>query len=444
MRNKKLWFALLLMLVKAENTTMLFYSKKKNEAKSVSKAELRFWRKSSDRKRFFKMEEASRKAGIAPPCPKVFVYDLAPELTDWRPSKATVNRSSEVITVPSVAVDENANLMEVILTRLATSKRCLATDPTEADLFLVPVLPKIKHWQEWGRLCGSSILKGRRFDRELPYLTKENARRHVFVYPRVAYQIKCHNWWTTPMPAILASFARVAVGGCEELIGDFHRDRTVQRQQENPQLIIPRLVSAPYVANVRFSTTTIPITTENDERPFLFMYSGSLHGSNKSIQLRTALQAACDTNPSQCATAKSGSERRRRTTQVELEKRLPSTLKMRNATFCPQPPGDTPGRASMMTALLLGCIPIYFAPEQDRLWPLHIGPWIKDARIFIPADKIIQDSNYFINALTAIPPNRINHMRTAIRRHARRLQYALDDMPDDALEVLLRGLRAAA
>ena len=36
------------------------------------------------------------------------------------------------------------------------------------------------------------------------------------------------------------------------------------------------------------------------------------------------------------------------------------------ATFCVEPPGLTPGRASIVTALLAGCIPVLFAPEQDR------------------------------------------------------------------------------
>ena len=437
-----------LTVVNGESANVLFYSNTKKDPVVKEKEALRFWGNPSDEMRFFELEEASL-GGRTPKCPRVFIYDLAPELTDWRPSTATVNRShQEVITVPSVAVDENANLMEVIMTRLANSKRCLATDPTEADLFLVPLLPKAKHWSDWIQLCSSPVLQGRRFDRELPHLTSENARRHVFVYPRVGYQPRCTGWWTTPMPAILASFARVAVGGYEEFLGDFQRGKTLKttpKVHKNPELLVPRLVSAPYVANVRFSTTTIPKENDDITRSFLFHYSGTAHGSEKSIHLRTALQAACDTNPSKCGTAQTPDRRQAREAfEIPLEKRLTATLEMRNATFCLQPPGLTPGRSSIMTALLLGCIPVLFAKEQDRLWPLHLGPWLNDARVFISADKVLQDSYHVVKALTAISPDRIHHMRTAIRRHARRLQYALDDMPDDALEVLLRGLRAAA
>jgi len=418
---------------------------------------LSFWRSAAQRAAFFAAEEARTYDAEEPPCPRVFVYDLAPELVDWRPElpnndteKATALSSKSEVSVPSVAVDENANLLEVIVRRLATSTRCKARSAESADLFLIPTLPRAKHWSEWSRLC-ETLLEKRRLDRELPHLTPATARRHFFVYPRVAYNAKCRGWWTSPMPLALASVARVAVGGYEEFRGAFQRPKTLQKlspdQRRRPQLLVPRLVSAPYVANVRWSSSQ---TTRafSPTRRYLFAYSGTPHGAPAAVELRLALRAACDAAPADCASASSFSakgEAKPPFQEWPVEARLRSTLQMRNATFCPQPPGLTPGRSSIVTALLLGCVPVFFSEEQDELWPLHLGGWLRDARLFVPAHAILPDpARLFPRALRAVSAERLRHMQSAIAAHARRLQYALDDMPGDALEVLLRGLKAAA
>lgn len=74
------------------------------------------------------------------PCPLVYVYQLRTELTDFRPN-GNVERDLAPTNVPGVfvatnAINENANLLEVILTRLNSSTRCSTNDPTSADLYV--------------------------------------------------------------------------------------------------------------------------------------------------------------------------------------------------------------------------------------------------------------------------------------------------------------------
>jgi hypothetical protein len=41
------------------------------------------------------------------------------------------------------------------------------------------------------------------------------------------------------------------------------------------------------------------------------------------------------------------------------------------SVFCLQPPGDVIARGAIVDAISVGCIPVFFHPAQQRLWPLH-------------------------------------------------------------------------
>ncbi|KAK7242827.1 phosphopyruvate hydratase [Aureococcus anophagefferens] len=332
--------------------------------------------------------DAAAFATTAAACPRTYVYRLPPRLVDWAPPANPGTRVAPGVYVSADAVGENANLLEVVLDRLSRPESpCVATNPEDAELFLVPILPKSKHWSDWVDACGRLKLeRAAAWRKSLPYLDDGNARRHFFVFPRVAYIPKCAGWWATPLGfEPFTQFARVAVGGYEEFAGDYQRGKTLKgldaRQRRRPQDLVPRLVSAPYVAAVRWS-------------------------------VRGAAPCAA--------------------------------LAKRNATFCVEPPGLTPGRASIVTALLLGCVPVLFAPEQDRLWPLHWGPFREGSRVMLDAARARADPTYVEAALRAIPPADVAAMRRLVADRAVALQYGLDDVPGDALHVLLRGIRHAA
>ncbi|KAH8095351.1 phosphopyruvate hydratase [Aureococcus anophagefferens] len=241
--------------------------------------------------------DAAAFATTAAACPRTYVYRLPPRLVDWAPPANPGTRVAPGVYVSADAVGENANLLEVVLDRLSRPESpCVATNPEDAELFLVPILPKSKHWRS-----------------------------------------------ATP--------ARAGPAVCD--------------------------------AGER---------AENASR-------------------RTPRGAA---------------------------------LAKRNATFCVEPPGLTPGRASIVTALLLGCVPVLFAPEQDRLWPLHWGPFREGSRVMLDAARARADPTYVEAALRAIPPADVAAMRRLVADRAVALQYGLDDVPGDALHVLLRGIRHAA
>ena len=83
-------------------------------------------------------------------CPRTYVYALPRTLSDWAPGDAS----------PDDGVDANANLLEVLVEAL--QKRCSTKSPADAELFLIPVLPRAKHWSDWMRRCDKLAKLGAR------------------------------------------------------------------------------------------------------------------------------------------------------------------------------------------------------------------------------------------------------------------------------------------
>ncbi|KAJ1451683.1 exostosin family-domain-containing protein [Pelagophyceae sp. CCMP2097] len=418
----------------------------------------KFWSdERRDRAAFWARERVS---GLE--CPKTYVYALPLVLDDFPAAAPRAEGAAHAPRAAGVAglvssaeaVDENANLLEVIVSRLRTSTRCRAKSAKEADLFLVPVLPRSKHWSEWSNACDA--LADVRWSALLEHLTPENARRHVFVFPRVAYAPRCAGWWARPRPTV-RQFARVSIGGYEEFGGDFERSKTRDSlsswQRRHPEAVVPRLMSAPYVGAVRWSAALEAAGApkpwkQRRARKALFAYSATPHGSPNAVALRLALAEACRRAGAQCAApgaaAQRGPLRGGAAPEPSAAARLGATLAKLNSTFCVEPPGLTPGRQSIVNALLLGCIPVLFASEQDALWPLHWGDWRADSRVLLAAKDVVGDPDALAAALRAIPAERVRLMQDTIAKRAHAMQYALDDLPGDALEVTLRGILAAA
>jgi len=87
---------------------------------------------------------------------------------------------------------------------------------------------------------------------------------------------------------------------------------------------------------------------------------------------------------------------------------------------------------------------VLFAPEQDRLWPLHWGGWRDASRVMLDTRRATAEPAYVGDALRAIPASAVDAMRATIHKRAGAFRYSLDDVRGDAVHVLLRGIAAAA
>ena len=90
---------------------------------------------------------------------------------------------------------------------------------------------------------------------------------------------------------------------------------------------------------------------------------------------------------------------------------------MLNATFCLQPPGDSPSRKSIVDSIVLGCIPVLFAHFQPMLWPWHIGDW-RDVSVTLD-----DGANGVIDQLKQIPKKEIKRLHGNVIGLGERLTY---------------------
>ena len=118
----------------------------------------------------------------------------------------------------------------------------------------------------------------------------------------------------------------------------------------------------------------------------------------------------------------------------------------RRGVFCLQPIGDGVSRAGIIDSVLLGCIPVLFHPGQQLQWPWHWGSWVHRATVTLDMDRVVDGTLDPVEALAAIPADRIASMQATIAEYGHCLHYPRDDnkthslhqMPN-ALDITLQG-----
>merc|ERR1719454_2013578 len=96
----------------------------------------------------------------------------------------------------------------IVLWRLARSERCtVVDDPKDADVFLIPLLPRPKETLEWRHSCDE--LKNVDIEEHLPHLTEENARRHFLLTGKGHVVLRRCDYWYRPR-GLLSRVTRVA------------------------------------------------------------------------------------------------------------------------------------------------------------------------------------------------------------------------------------------
>ena len=179
----------------------------------------------------------------------------------------------------------------------------------------------------------------------------------------------------------------------------------------------------------------------NRSRTHLAFYAGGGHGV--AFRLRAALDAACSADP-RCA--HEDISLAANNIEAQPDQLMARLVKgMMEATFCLQPPGDTPSRKGIVDSVLLGCIPVLFEEKQLGLWPWH---WrALDASVFLDGSAILDTDvgkrTNVLDALSRIPPSRVAQLRAAGAAVAYGMQYSatFEEGKVDAFELILRNLR---
>ncbi|KAL1826348.1 hypothetical protein DCAR_0205453 [Daucus carota subsp. sativus] len=127
---------------------------------------------------------------------------------------------------------------------------------------------------------------------------------------------------------------------------------------------------------------------------------------------------------------------------------------MLQASFCLQPPGDTPTRRSTFDAILAGCIPVFFEELSAKLqygWHLPEAEY-EEFSVFIPKEDVVFKGLKIVDVLTSIPRAQVRRMREKViemlprviyRKHGSSLgMRAKKDAVDIAIEGTLQRIKS--
>lgn len=98
---------------------------------------------------------------------------------------------------------------------------------------------------------------------------------------------------------------------------------------------------------------------------------------------------------------------------------------MLQATFCLQPPGDTPTRRSTFDAIIAGCIPVFFeelSADSQYGWHLRKDMY-REFSVFIPKEEVVYKGLRILDVLMGIPRNEVRSMREKVVELIPRVVY---------------------
>ncbi|GMH01607.1 hypothetical protein Nepgr_003446 [Nepenthes gracilis] len=98
---------------------------------------------------------------------------------------------------------------------------------------------------------------------------------------------------------------------------------------------------------------------------------------------------------------------------------------MLHATFCLQPPGDTPARRSTFDGILAGCIPVFFEDQSARIqyrWHLPSKEF-EEFSVTIPKEDVVYRGLSIVDVLMRIPRGEVRRMRERVMELIPRVIY---------------------
>lgn len=98
---------------------------------------------------------------------------------------------------------------------------------------------------------------------------------------------------------------------------------------------------------------------------------------------------------------------------------------MLQASFCLQPPGDTPTRRSAFDGILAGCIPVFFedlSAKKQYGWHLPEEKY-EEFSVFIRKEDVVYKGLSILDVLTSIPRAQVRRMREKVLEMMPRVMY---------------------
>ncbi|GLT78370.1 hypothetical protein SLA2020_499080 [Shorea laevis] len=127
---------------------------------------------------------------------------------------------------------------------------------------------------------------------------------------------------------------------------------------------------------------------------------------------------------------------------------------MLQATFCLQPPGDTPTRRSTFDSIMAGCIPVFFEELSAKTqygWHMPEEQY-GEFSVFIPKEEVVFKGLKILDVLMGMPRSEVMKMRERVVELIPRVMYrrhrssmgltGIKDAVDIAVESTLQKIKA--
>jgi hypothetical protein len=363
--------------------------------------------------------------------------------------------------------------LEMILHHKLLSHRVRTLDPLEADIFWVPYYPAFGAFfaVDPSYQRAAQVLRHERG--LLTWLEANGPKYHTerwrYVLPLgcVSHQflVPLKENWGSNLLAAEGLLGMNIVGiesmpGCSEVCWGGAVDACTRRcHGVSGQLSVRSpLIGVPYpsfyhalrgVGDAGDEYHNSPPWMGQDARTILAAFIGEATHGQVTMPLRVSIIANCQARPAECFVASAQS----------IENEIMSIIEVyRRSFFCLQPPGDTATRRGIFDAIMCGCVPVLFSPDQlggvggfPLQYQYHL-PRPADLSILVP----IENQSNVLGYLSAIArdKDRMRLLQAALKEAAPMLQYAHPKdhcqlggalsaaarCEPDALDVLLRGL----
>ncbi|KAK9716423.1 hypothetical protein RND81_06G232000 [Saponaria officinalis] len=98
---------------------------------------------------------------------------------------------------------------------------------------------------------------------------------------------------------------------------------------------------------------------------------------------------------------------------------------MLQASFCLQPPGETPARRSTFDGIIAGCIPVFFEDQSAKMqYKWHLPPAEFDEfSVTIPKEDVVFKGVKVVDVLMGIPRSKVRRMREKVMDMIPKVMY---------------------
>lgn len=181
-------------------------------------------------------------------------------------------------------------------------------------------------------------------------------------------------------------------------------------------------------------------------RTTLMMFSGGGGSPNSAPNIRRSIRAECENRTSLCEIVDCSNG-------VCEHDPIRFIRPMLRASFCLQPPGDTPTRRATFDGIVAGCIPVFFEEATARAqygWHLPPAEEYRSFSVHIPKEDVVAGGLSIADVLLGIPAGEVDRMREKVLEVAPRVIYrrhrssaglrARKDAVDLAVEGALRRI----